>query len=310
MTTPPSAPPVGDAPAASLAATGVTVHFGGLVALSDVALEVPPARIIGLVGPNGAGKSTLFGVLSGLLRPTSGRVFMSGQDVTALSPQSRARLGLARTFQQPELFMGLTVRDHLVLGHRVRYERRRFWSDLVSVRALSPPTKLENERVDALLELLGLARIARTPVAALPLGLARLVEVGRALATGPRVVLLDEPLSGLDVRATENLTAVLERVVASSVDGLSLLMVEHDVASVLALSSKIFVLDFGQLVAQGTPSEIRADPVVRAAYLGDSDAIAEPGGVEAVGADRAVIAEGMGEINRNIVAEHGLGPPR
>jgi branched-chain amino acid transport system ATP-binding protein len=137
-----------------------------------------------------------------------------------------------------------------------------------------------------------------------------LVEVGRALATGPRVVLLDEPLSGLDVRATENLTAVLERVVASSVDGLSLLMVEHDVASVLALSSKIFVLDFGQLVAQGTPSEIRADPVVRAAYLGDSDAIAEPGGVEAVGADRAVIAEGMGEINRNIVAEHGLGPPR
>lgn len=262
----------------SLSATGVTVRFGGLVALADVSIEVPPGAIIGLVGPNGAGKSTLFGVLSGLLRPASGRVFLGGNDVTNVNPQSRARLGLARTFQQPELFMGLSVRDHLVLGHRVHYERRRFWSDLVNFRAIFPPSTFETEKVDGLLELLGLTRIANTPVAVLPLGLCRLVEVGRALATCPTVVLLDEPLSGLDYRATENLTAVFERVVASSDDGLSLLMVEHDVASVLALSSKIFVLDFGQLIAQGTPGEIRANGAVRAAYLGDEDAVSEAHG--------------------------------
>jgi len=259
----------------SLSATGVTVRFGGLVALSDVSIDVPPGTIIGLVGPNGAGKSTLFGVLSGLLRPASGRVFIGGADVTTVNSQTRARRGLARTFQQPELFMGLSVRDHLVLGHRVHYERRRFWSDLVSFRALFPPTKFETETVDYLLDLLGLTRIADTPVAVLPLGLSRLVEVGRALATRPSVVLLDEPLSGLDYRATENLTAAFERVVANSEDGLSLLMVEHDVASVLALSSSIFVLDFGQLIAQGTPSEIRANAAVRAAYLGDEGQAAE-----------------------------------
>ena len=171
--------------------------------------------------------------------------------------------------------MGLSVRDHLVLGHRVHYERRRFWSDLLSFRAVFPPTTFETETVDNLLDLLGLTNIANTPVAVLPLGLSRLVEVGRALATCPTVVLLDEPLSGLDYKATEKLTAAFERVVGSSEDGLSLLMVEHDVASVLALSSKIFVLDFGQLIAQGTPNEIRANPAVRAAYLGDEESVPE-----------------------------------
>ena len=237
---------------------------------------------MGLVGPNGAGKSTLFGVMSGLLRPANGRVFIDGRDVTTLTSQARARLGLARTFQHPELFMGLTVRDHLVLAHRAHYERRRCWSDLFSLRAMFPPTKLETEQVDALLELLGLTAIAKTQVSVLPLGLARLVEVGRALATHPNVVLLDEPLSGLDVRATEKLTAAFERVVSNSDDGLSLLMVEHDVASVLALSSRIFVLNFGQLIAHGTPDEIRADPAVRDAYLGDEDATAEGDAAAAV----------------------------
>lgn len=259
----------------ALAATGVTVRFGGLTALSNVSIEVPAGTIVGLVGPNGAGKSTLFAVISGLVRPAAGRVSIAGQDVTALSTQARARLGLARTFQHPELFMGMTVRDHLVLAHRAHYERRRCWSDLLNLRVMFPPTKLESEQVDSLLELLGLTSIAKTQVSVLPLGLARLVEVGRALATRPKVVLLDEPLSGLDVRATENLTAAFERCVANSSEGLSLLMVEHDVASVLALSSRIFVLNFGELIARGTPDEVRADRVVRDAYLGDEDATAE-----------------------------------
>jgi ABC-type branched-subunit amino acid transport system ATPase component len=258
-----------------MTAAGVTVRFGGLTALFDVSIDVPRGCIVGLVGPNGAGKSTLFDVISGLVRPVKGRVFIAGQDVTAMGTAIRARLGLARTFQHPQLFMGMTVRDHLVLAHRAHYERRRCWSDLVNFRALLPPPNLETEQVDALLELLGLTGIAKTQVSVLPLGLARLVEVGRALATNPKVVLLDEPLSGLDVRATENLTAAFERVVSASLDGLSLLMVEHDVASVLALSSKIFVLNFGQLIAQGTPDEVRADQAVREAYLGDEDSTAE-----------------------------------
>jgi|SRR5271165_6151450 len=271
----------GEAPAAAtleappaqpvLAASNVTVRFGGLVALSEVSIEVPAGEIIGLVGPNGAGKSTLFGVLSGLLRPAEGKVFMDGRDVTTASAQARAKMGMARTFQQPELFMGLTVREHLVLGHRVRFERHRLWSDLLDFRAVFPPSKSESDRVDSILELLDLVKVARTPVAVLPLGLSRLVEVGRALSTRPDVVLLDEPLSGLDIHESESLLEAFRRVVSNPDHRVSLLMVEHDVAAVLALSRHIFVLDFGQLIAQGSPEEIRANPAVRAAYLGDDD---------------------------------------
>ena len=264
----------GDTPASSvpvLAARGITVRFGGLVALSEVGIEVPPGTIVGLVGPNGAGKSTLFAVLSGLLRPASGHVQLSGTDVTSASPQLRAQLGMARTFQQPELFLGMTVRDHVVLAHRVRFERKRLWSDLIDPRSLLAPSSSENEQVDYLLELLDLTRVAHTTVGSLPLGTSRLVEIARALATSPSVLLLDEPLSGLDIRESENLASVFRRVVNSGEQPVSLLMVEHDVATVLALSSRIFVLDFGQLIASGTPTEIRNNAAVRSAYLGDED---------------------------------------
>ena len=257
-----------------LSASGVTVRFGGLVALSDVSLEVPASTIVGLVGPNGAGKSTLFAVLSGLLQPAEGKVSLRGADVTRSSPQARARKGMARTFQQPELFLGLTVREHLVLAHRVRFARRRMWQDMVNPRSLLHAPRFENERVDTLLELLDLTRVAKAPVAALPLGTSRLVEVGRALATQPDVVLLDEPLSGLDMHESENLASVFSRVVESGDRQVSLLMVEHDVATVLALSSRIYVLDFGELIASGTPEEVRANAAVRSAYLGDEDATA------------------------------------
>ena len=145
---------------ARLACSGVTVRFGGLVALDAVDLEVPAAEIVGLVGPNGAGKSTLFAVLSGLLRPAQGTVVMAGEDVTAARPQARAARGLARTFQHPELFPGLTVRDHLVLAHRVRHARRRVWSDLVAVGSLRRAEGAERRSVDDLIQLLGLGPVA------------------------------------------------------------------------------------------------------------------------------------------------------
>ncbi len=256
-----------------LSAREITVTFGGLRALSDVSLEVPPGSIVGLVGPNGAGKTTMLAALSGLQRAVSGRVEMMGEDVTDASPQARVRKGLARTFQQPELFMGLTVREHLVLAHRVRVSRRRLWRDMIDPRSLLPASRAENERVDGLLELLNLTRVAKAPVAALPLGISRLVEVGKALASDPQVVLLDEPLSGLDMKASENLLAVFSRVVTQAEQRVSLLLVEHDVAAVLALSSRIFVLDFGELIADGSPEEIRRHPAVRTAYLGDGDLV-------------------------------------
>jgi branched-chain amino acid transport system ATP-binding protein len=252
-------------------ARNVTVRFGGLVALSDVSLRVPPASIVGLVGPNGAGKTTLFGVLSGLLRPQEGDVFLSGQRVTRSAPSKRARLGLARTFQQLELFMGLTVREHIVLGYRVRNQRRRLWSDLVTAGSLHPRTADEQGRVNHLIDLLDLRSVADTAASVLPLGTARRVEVARALATGPSIVLLDEPSSGLDGHETAQLGGALRTVVDQ--ERISLLLVEHDVAMVLGLSSEVAVLDFGVRIAYGSPDEIRKDPAVRAAYLGDDEAV-------------------------------------
>jgi branched-chain amino acid transport system ATP-binding protein len=255
----------------ALEARGVTVRFGGLIALSDVSISVPPGTIVGLVGPNGAGKTTLFHVVSGLLRPQSGEVYLNGRRITNSAPAKRARLGLARTFQQLELFMGLTVREHIVLAYRVRRERQRLWSDLITAGSLRPEPDDEKKRVDQLVDLLGLRSVANTLAASLPLGTSRRVEVARALATSPSIVLLDEPSSGLDANETAQLAGAL-RTVATE-EKVAMLLVEHDVAMVLGLSSFVSVLDFGVCIAEGTPDEVRNDAGVRAAYLGDDEAV-------------------------------------
>ena len=251
-----------------LSGEGISVRFGGLQALNDVSIEVPRQAIVGLIGPNGAGKSTLIGVLSGLITPSAGRVSLDGADVTSEPAQARARRGLARTFQQPELFAGLSIREHLMLAWRVRHERARMWQDLLLARAWRRPDRDENERVDQLLESLGLARLGRAPVAALPLGYSRLVEIGRALAASPKVVLLDEPLSGLDGQESEQVADTLYGLVGS--EGVSFLLVDHDVDTVLERSARVTVLDFGETITVGTAAEVRSNELVRAAYLGDS----------------------------------------
>ena len=159
---------------------GVRRTFGDVVAVDGMDLEAPPGEVTALVGPNGAGKTTLFHVVSGLLNPQHGEVFLAGRRVTNATPAKRARLGLARTFQQLELFMGLTVREHVVLGYRVRNERNRLWSDLLTAGALHPDSREEKERVDYLVDLLGLSSVSKTPAASLPLGTARRVEVARS----------------------------------------------------------------------------------------------------------------------------------
>jgi branched-chain amino acid transport system ATP-binding protein len=256
-----------DGTQARLACRGITVRYGGLTAINDVEVAVPPGELVGLVGPNGAGKSTLFGVLSGLIRPSAGEVLLNGEDVTRASPQLRAHRGLARTFQQPEIFSGLTVRQHLVLGHRIRKSKSRIWSDLFTFGSLRSADPDEKGDVDGLIDSLGLGLFANRLAAGLPLGVSRLVELGRALATSPTVLLLDEPSSGLDSHETGEFEGTLRRITGDR--GVSVLIVEHDVELVMRLCRTIYVLDFGVLIATGTPDGIRRDPQVRAAYLGE-----------------------------------------
>ncbi len=255
---------------ALIEARDVTVRFGGLVALDHVSLAVAPANIVGLIGPNGAGKSTCFGVLSGLIRPREGTVRIDGVDVTRASPQARARRGLARTFQRLELFGELTVREHLVVAYRAKQRRtvlelaRALPRDLLGLG--NRPTPGERDVVDRILEQLGLTGVAAVSAGAIGLGTGRLVEVARALAAQPRVLLLDEPSSGLDARETDDLATVLARL--RDEEGLALVLVEHNVAMVLGLADDVTVLDFGKEIAHGPASAIRADPAVQAAYLG------------------------------------------
>lgn len=244
---------------------GITMVFGGLVALDSVDFGAQPSAMTGLVGPNGAGKTTLFSVLSGLLTPTSGEILIGGVEITRASPQKRARLGLARTFQRIELFGELTVRDHLVLAHRASQGGSRLVTDLLGLGARSR-TSDEDDVVDRILEELGLQQVSGRLAASLPLGTGRLVEVGRALAAAPRVLLLDEPSSGLDSAETGALATVLARTCEER--GVALVLVEHNLELVLDLCSRISVLDFGRIIAEGTPHEVRNDPAVQAAYIG------------------------------------------
>ena len=230
----------------------VTVQFGGLLAVDDASLSVPAGCVTGLIGPNGAGKTTLFNVITGLQTASRGRVVLDGADVSRRRPYRRARLGIARTFQRLEAFGSLTARENVL----VALEMRRRWAT----------ARYDCGKVaDELLERVGIARVSDKRVESLPTGSARLVELARALATEPKVLLLDEPSSGLDEQETDALGALLHELTA---DGLAVLLVEHDMPLVMESCSYISVLDFGRVIAQGTPSEIQADPSVQRAYLG------------------------------------------
>jgi branched-chain amino acid transport system ATP-binding protein len=229
-----------------------------------VSITVEAGESVGLIGPNGAGKTTFFNCLLGLLRPEEGSVVFADRDITRYAVYRRARLGFARTFQRIELFSGMTVRDHLLVAERARLGTGRFWKDVLN---LSKPTADENDRTDRTLTLLGLEDVAESPVEALSLGRARLVEVGRALMTEPKLLLLDEPSSGLDGQETEALADTLRAVQAER--GTAVLLVEHDVEFVRSFSTRLSVLDFGHLIATGPTRDVLADDAVRRAYLGE-----------------------------------------
>jgi len=247
-----------------LEATGVCKRFAGITALDDVSLSVEPGEPLGLIGPNGAGKTTFFNCLLGISRSDGGRVTFNGRNLSRMPVYRRARLGFGRTFQRIELFTGMTVRDHLLVAERARLGTGRFWKDVLN---LAGPTKDENQRVEHTLELLGLSDVADKPIESLSLGRARLVEMGRALMTEPLLLLLDEPSSGLDQNETMELVGTLQEVQRER--GTAILLVEHDVEMVQAFASRLYVLDFGIVIASGATAEVMNDEAVRKAYLGE-----------------------------------------
>jgi branched-chain amino acid transport system ATP-binding protein len=232
----------------------VSVQFGGLAALSNVDLAAPDGQITGLIGPNGAGKTTLFNVITGLQRPSQGTVLLDDQDLKGRSVFTRSRLGLGRTFQRLELFGTLTVRENIEVAASIA-RRRRGGRSLPAAGAVA----------SRLIEELELGPIADTRADVLPTGSGRIVELARALATKPSVLLLDEPASGQNTSETERFAGVLRSVTDT---GLAVLLVEHDVDLVMALCTTIVVLDYGRVLCQGGPEAVRADPKVQAAYLG------------------------------------------
>jgi branched-chain amino acid transport system ATP-binding protein len=241
----------------------VSVRFGGLAALSEVTVSASEGSITGLIGPNGAGKTTLFNVVTGMQRPNAGSVRLDGRDLRGLSSYRRARLGLGRTFQRLELFGSLTVAENIGVAASIGQRR------VVKAR-----TKANLGIREEILDRVGLTSVANERADTLPTGTGRLVELARALATGPKVLLLDEPAAGQDVDETERFSGIL-RGLAS--EGLAILLVEHDMELVMHVCDTIAVLDYGRIICTGTPAQVRADPDVQAAYLGTVSAAVADG---------------------------------
>ena len=264
-----------------LTCDSVSVRFGGLQALATVSIDVPENEVTGLIGPNGAGKTTLFNVITGLQPPTGGHVVLDERDITNAKPHQRARLGIGRTFQRLETFGTLDVRDNILVAAEMRHG----WS-----REKFKPGELTDE----LIERIGLTSVVKERVDRLPTGTQRLVELARALATKPRVILLDEPSSGLNESETDDLAELLVELAAT---GLGILLVEHDMGLVMSACHHIHVLDFGQIIAFGTPAEVQSNALVRAAYLGEGDE------AEEVPAEQQALLEEVSALQSEVRAE-------
>jgi branched-chain amino acid transport system ATP-binding protein len=264
VSAPTSKVPVPDAGAGApvLAVTGLTVRHGGLVALDDVSLAVDAGSITGLIGPNGAGKTTFIDTITGFTRAHGGRIAFAGRSIERTPPHLRARRGLVRTFQSLELFDDLTVRQNLAVAASPPSLRSTLTDALW-------PKRHDESVVDEVLDDLGLAALAARTPDSLSNGERHLVALARALVARPRLVLLDEPAAGLDPTETAELADVLRRLPAR---GSAVLLVDHDMALVMGVCDTVHVLDFGRLVASGPPAQVRTDPVVVAAYLGEEAA--------------------------------------
>lgn len=247
-----------------LQAIGMHKRFGGVHALDDAAISVEPGRVIGLIGRNGSGKTTLFNCITGFIVPDSGSVTVDGRDITGAGPQTIVKAGLSRTFQTPREDARSTVRDAVLCGCYVQSSAS-FLGALTGLPGARREERRIGLRADALLERFGLAAQAEAPVGTLSMGLVRLVEVARAIASGARYLLLDEPAAGLSAAEQDILSAQI-RALASS--GVGVLLVEHNFSLVLSMCDRITVLEFGKVLSEGAPEQVARDPGVIEAYLG------------------------------------------
>ena len=242
----------------------VSKSFGGVAAVSDVSLAVPAGRIFALIGPNGAGKTTLFNLVSGVYRPSSGSVFLAGRDVTGAPPHARARLGLARTFQTPQVFLDMRAIENVMVGAH-RHLDAGLLPALIRPPGFRAAERRCRDEAMALMERLGLGRYAGIEAGALPYGALKRLEVARAMASAPRLLLLDEPAAGLNAGEAEEMMAVVRKVAGA---GVTVVLIEHNMRMVMGLAERVLVLVSGRMLVEGTPAEVQRHPDVVAAYLG------------------------------------------
>ncbi len=251
-----------------LSAKNLQVRFGGVLAVNDVSFDVRRGEVFTLIGPNGAGKTTVFNLISRIYTPTAGSIAFEGQDLLAVPPHRIAPLGIARTFQNIELFEHATVLQNLLIGRHV-HRTSGLWSEMLFLPKVRAAERATREKVEEVIDFLDLQHYRDTMVAGLPYGVRKVVELARALATGPKLLLLDEPSSGLNVEETGDMAFWIQDIVDDL--GITVLMVEHDMSLVSRVSDRVLAMNQGEVLALGTPAEVQAHPGVVEAYLGTAD---------------------------------------